>query len=913
MVCILLSLFMRTKHVLAVLMMLTATVAGCLGDEKISEEEIDDVIDDAIDDTPGDSVPSGALFVYIQSEDYAFGIQDQHPLRLHFPAPPMSDGSPYALEQICSVDDGHAADVYSTWVNSSGGNAGDFNNITSWSVKNNNSMELEHFAYDPMSDIAGFTNPMVVFEDNVSFTGHVEAEVFDQATWSCTDAVADPVTEEDLEDCPFDDPASSPCAEPECIADHESDACTALVDAFCVDNPDDEGCEFMAMLPIMEFMESLGDMDNDALCGVVPEMGSSMVFTAPMEAEGGMEMAMTMDMLWEYDDNGDARTKTMFIFDLGAMGEVSMGSDLTQHSYGTDTSYPYGNDSVPNDIDWPWVINLAVAITEEGAEETEHVKVILRDMEAEPLDVCPEPEEDDGGGEGGSDTFWCSDEVGGSPDTSIPFDYVNDGDQDCGDGSDEPQDMDPSVDSDGDGDTTNDIDNWFDCNDGDGSTVPMDEVNDGWDDCPNGADEGSSDGGSMDIDLGMPDPGGMECGMDDDSPEPANGSSDNETDEEGSMPSAATMYTAGDGTVYINMTYDSDDGACDIAWIATPAAQILSSDFLNTTNVSSYILTSLSTSNGTASMTVETWFDVDVRVKLQDHDGYEWAAPDLILESNTHSLHTFDCGEAGVVEEDVEDIYNTLILFNRVNDDTADCADQSDEAVDYDGDGVSDTMFHCETPDDDTDDINIYLVNDGNMSDCPNDSDEYMQTGSSWGEFNWNSSDSTPDGFSASLLICEDMGCMIPYSSHNISADELSLEILMTDSSTDQMDLDGQCSDMVSEDKDSLTVLLSIPFDEMDWTMSGAGGDFTDANGKNWYAAYIDMNSNELVDHGDQISLSSPDTTDLYFTCVEIHDDMSYVNMYTGETPNSMPGFTALMVSLSLVAAAFVAVRREEE
>ena len=99
---------MRAKHVLAVLMMLTATVAGCFGDEKISEEEIDDVIDD----TPIDSGPPGALFVYIQSEDYSSGIQDQHPLSLHFPAPPMSDGSPYALEQICSVDDGHAADVH---------------------------------------------------------------------------------------------------------------------------------------------------------------------------------------------------------------------------------------------------------------------------------------------------------------------------------------------------------------------------------------------------------------------------------------------------------------------------------------------------------------------------------------------------------------------------------------------------------------------------------------------------------------------------------------------------------------------------------------------------------------------------------------------------------------------------------
>ena len=122
-------------------MMLAASMAGCVGDEKgIEEEEI-------IDDPIVDAGPTGAMFVYIQSEPYAFGIQDQHPLALHFPAPPMSDGSPYILEQICSVDDGHEVDVYSTWVNSS------FNSITSWGVKNNYTIELEHFAYEPMGDI----------------------------------------------------------------------------------------------------------------------------------------------------------------------------------------------------------------------------------------------------------------------------------------------------------------------------------------------------------------------------------------------------------------------------------------------------------------------------------------------------------------------------------------------------------------------------------------------------------------------------------------------------------------------------------------------------------------------------------------------------------------------------------------
>ena len=78
-------------------------------------------------------------------------------------------------------------------------------------------------------------------------------------------------------------------------------------------------------------------------------------------------------------------------------------------------------------------------------------------------------------------TFHCSSTVGGTPDTEIPFSQVNDGTEDCGDGSDEPQDFD------GDGS----VDNWFDCMDG--SKVSMEFVNDGTEDCPDGEDEHDSD------------------------------------------------------------------------------------------------------------------------------------------------------------------------------------------------------------------------------------------------------------------------------------------------------------------------------------------------------------------------------------------------------------------------------------
>ena len=138
--------------------------------------------------TGGNNNTHGAMFVYIQSGTHGSGIAEQFPLSLHFPAPPMSDNSPYELSQICSVNNGHTVNVFATWVYSEGGNAGDFNNITSWSVKNSNGLQLDHFSYNPMSDIIGFVNPMVVFEDDANWSGHIPAEVFDQAAWECVDS-----------------------------------------------------------------------------------------------------------------------------------------------------------------------------------------------------------------------------------------------------------------------------------------------------------------------------------------------------------------------------------------------------------------------------------------------------------------------------------------------------------------------------------------------------------------------------------------------------------------------------------------------------------------------------------------------------------------------------------------------------
>ena len=95
-------------------------------------------------------------------------------------------------------------------------------------------------------------------------------------------------------------------------------------------------------------------------------------------------------------------------------------------------------------------------------------------------DECPRTPGIDQGCQGEGASFVCHSEKGNpnSEEQTIPWYKVNNGEEDCGDGSDEPQD------DDGDGET----DNWHTC--GDGEQVIMDYVNDGFQDCEDGSDEG---------------------------------------------------------------------------------------------------------------------------------------------------------------------------------------------------------------------------------------------------------------------------------------------------------------------------------------------------------------------------------------------------------------------------------------
>ena len=156
---------------------------------------------------------------------------------------------------------------------------------------------------------------------------------------------------------------------------------------------------------------------------------------------------------------------------------------------GDDYFYCDDGESIP--MDW---VNDGIEDCAGGEDETDmsgYEEFMCDDGETIPMDYVNDGIEDCNGGEDetgmddhdhddhGDDhgeshydgpTFICGDGV------EIPFDYVNDGMDDCDDGADEQQ-----YDTDG-----NEI-NWFDCMDG--SQVWISDVNDGVEDCPDGDDE----------------------------------------------------------------------------------------------------------------------------------------------------------------------------------------------------------------------------------------------------------------------------------------------------------------------------------------------------------------------------------------------------------------------------------------
>ena len=254
------------------------------------------------------------------------------------------------------------------------------------------------------------------------------------------------------------------------------------------------------------------------------------------------------------------------------------------------------------------MINLHLITSEEddsGDITSTEYKLILRDNYSEGSDICDEFDSDDD--DSGSQTFWCSSTIGGTPDTEIDFALVNDGTEDCGDGSDEPQDFD--------GDGTED--NWFDCNDDDSTTVSMSVVNDNSIDCPNGADEPDLEV-EVDGDMPLPSLDGTAC--------------DDSSEDDGPMPTNATIEGLDGslaGIVYVNMTFgnvtDSDYCSMEItAFQFSPDGD--------------WIMSSFTATNGSTTIVMENLFEVDLNT-VEDADGeWSWGAADLNLMTTSSSI-----------------------------------------------------------------------------------------------------------------------------------------------------------------------------------------------------------------------------------------------------------------------------------
>ena len=287
------------------------------------------------EDTPG------AYFVYIMSTDRSEAVTSATPFVVDFSANPMAENAPYILEKICEGDsNGFVDGVYGTWVTSSGGNAGDFNNITSWSVLNDNGIELEKFYYNPMSDIIDFKDPMVVFEDDeeASGSGHLLAKVFDQENFlDCSN----PVDMDEDDECPFDeDNPDSPCKAQECM-DHDSGECEDFVSNYC-ENNDDPGCLSWAADYVCYNMETqevewnYGTEEECAEAGLMwastgngPDDGSNadpVVSHATMTMESLEEWTVDYSGEMPVDWSNDMRNE------ISNMCEMMMGTDFGEIS-----------------------------------------------------------------------------------------------------------------------------------------------------------------------------------------------------------------------------------------------------------------------------------------------------------------------------------------------------------------------------------------------------------------------------------------------------------------------------------------------------------------------------------------------------------------------------------------------------
>jgi len=156
--------------------------------------------DDVVDDPENHKWQNNtARFVYIKPiPNNNANVQNAKPYELDFAANPMAEQNPVIMTQICSLDDGHTADVWSAYV------LYPFNNITSWMVYNTNGQSLGKFvSHNNLASSGTMEFPTVLFEQNDSASGHIQAEIIDQEAYDCEENDSDNDSVSDnIDQCP---------------------------------------------------------------------------------------------------------------------------------------------------------------------------------------------------------------------------------------------------------------------------------------------------------------------------------------------------------------------------------------------------------------------------------------------------------------------------------------------------------------------------------------------------------------------------------------------------------------------------------------------------------------------------------------------------------------------------------------
>ena len=281
-------------------------------------------------------------------------------------------------------------------------------------------------------------------------------------------------SDEDSDECPFENVNGSPCepvATNPCYADHESDECYDYALDYCENvNPGDPGCDDMGgeEQPTPEDFLEWFDADGDGaltLDEIINGINEGNLLSGEPELSEDEENHIGI-MFNEADENGD--------------GALDL-DELAYFIYMLDS-----DDGGEGDCPFEDVAGSPCEPVETNPCAADHESDECYDYM---VDYCVNVNPDDPGCNT-EHTFIC-----GNGD-EIPFDWVNDGEEDCPDGADEQQ-----------YDAAGDEINWFDCHDG--SEIWIHQVNDGTDDCAYGEDEshGTDEGGadmefdSMDVDI----------------------------------------------------------------------------------------------------------------------------------------------------------------------------------------------------------------------------------------------------------------------------------------------------------------------------------------------------------------------------------------------------------------------------